>query len=761
MRQYESFSPYDFELFVADLLSAELGVRYETFPRGGDGGIDLRHIPKRKRRPDVVQCKHYPRSTFSALLTAAKKEAKHLKDMSPRPSRYRFVTSRPLTAANKGRIKEVLHPWIESERDILGVADLDMILDKHPDVERRQVKLWLTGGTQLAALLKAGSIHRSQALIEEINAAMPRYVQGHVFAEARERLREQRVLVIAGIPGIGKTTLARMLLADAVMDGYEPIEVSLDIEEGWSALDPATKQVFLYDDFLGRTALSERFSKNEDQRLVDFMHRTSRSPSSLFVLTTREYILKQATDLYERLSAEGLDSDRFLLALPDYTLLDRARIFANHIYHSARLTRPFREALIVDGGYKKIISHRNYSPRTIELITGLAKRWDESVTPDSYLAYALNTLQHPTLIWKSAFERELDDYGRALALVLATLPRRTGLTPAEAAFGALCDKRELPLNNRAFERTLSRLDDSFVTTSQPAQHFPIEDDVVVEPYDPSVIDFLVAFLHRSPGDVEELADGCLFFEQAEWLYDTFGKDAKPAVGVAIRRALQRTYPAKAITLVSVPVGPRTWTYRPFGTGNVERRLLVIHREAQRGSELYSWWREQFLARLQNWAQGEGEPESTMALLKALSDTDSIDITEAAVAARKVLSEGRSYMLSLEWLLDLRREFPAAFGREEWDTHVAEFDEWLKHGLSDVADDMSDLDELAQVERMVELYGLELDDEVWNDAEESVRRRVEERDAEIEDDRAYERPELARDAAYEQRQIDALFSGLAE
>lgn len=182
-----------------------------------------------------------------------------------------------------------------------------------------------------------------------------------------------------------------MLLADAVLDGYEPIEVSSDIEEGWSALDDGVKQVFLYDDFLGRTALSERFAKNEDRRLIDFMRRATRSPASLFILTTREYILRQATELYERLSQEGLDSDRFLLELPDYTSLDRARIFANYVFHSPHLSKAFRRALLVDKSYEKIIYHANYNPRTIELITGLAKRWDDTVTPDNYVDYALRT----------------------------------------------------------------------------------------------------------------------------------------------------------------------------------------------------------------------------------------------------------------------------------------------------------------------------------------------------------------------------------
>jgi Restriction endonuclease len=200
MRRYDAFSPYDFEIFIADLFGADLGVRFESFARGPDGGIDLRYVPlDGNKRPHVVQCKHYVRSTFPTLLAAARREAKQLKAMKPQPSTYQFVTSRELTAANKTSLMAVLDPWIKHEQDVLGANDISAILDQHPEVERRQVKLWLTGGTQLAAILRAGSVQRSQSLLDEIRHAMPRYVQSRVS----------------------------------------------DIEEGWTALDDRVKQVFL------------------------------------------------------------------------------------------------------------------------------------------------------------------------------------------------------------------------------------------------------------------------------------------------------------------------------------------------------------------------------------------------------------------------------------------------------------------------------------------------------------------------------------
>ena len=157
----------------------------------------------------MVQCKHYGGSSFATLRSAAKKEAKRLGELNARFATYRFVTSKGLTAANKKTLAEDLAPWIKDEGDVLGADDLESLLDQHPDVERRQVKLWLTGGTQLAALMNAGTIHRSQALLDEIERAMPRYVQGQIFGEARIQLRDHHVLVIAGVPGIGGACQAR------------------------------------------------------------------------------------------------------------------------------------------------------------------------------------------------------------------------------------------------------------------------------------------------------------------------------------------------------------------------------------------------------------------------------------------------------------------------------------------------------------------------------------------------------------------------
>ena len=50
-------------------------------------------------------------------------------------------------------------------------------------------------------------------------------------------------------------------------------------------------------------------------------------------------------------------------------VVDRARIFANHAFHSPHVTLPMRKALLHDEAYLKIVDHPNYNPRIIEWIT--------------------------------------------------------------------------------------------------------------------------------------------------------------------------------------------------------------------------------------------------------------------------------------------------------------------------------------------------------------------------------------------------------
>ena len=68
---------------------------------------------------------------------------------------------------------------------------------------------------------------------------------------------------LVGPNGVGKTTLAQVLVTRFIEEGYELIAVRDDIQEAFDLLDIANhkKQVVYYDDFLGQSSISEKLGK--------------------------------------------------------------------------------------------------------------------------------------------------------------------------------------------------------------------------------------------------------------------------------------------------------------------------------------------------------------------------------------------------------------------------------------------------------------------------------------------------------------------
>jgi hypothetical protein len=86
-----NLSPADFEHLVRDLIGRELGVRFEAFSAGPDGGVDGRHAVATKSI--VLQAKHYLGSSFPTLKATMKRERGSIDRLKPVPKRYVLATS--------------------------------------------------------------------------------------------------------------------------------------------------------------------------------------------------------------------------------------------------------------------------------------------------------------------------------------------------------------------------------------------------------------------------------------------------------------------------------------------------------------------------------------------------------------------------------------------------------------------------------------------------------------------------------------------
>ncbi len=209
MYDFQTLSPKDFEELTRDLLQKELNITFESFKNGKDQGIDLRYARNLKDEI-IIQCKHYKNSTFSDLIKSLKGEVNKIQKINP--SRYIVVTSLALSPQNKEKILSTCSPYITSTSDILGLDDLNNLIQKNKDVENNHFKLWMTSTNVLERILHSDIVNESTFKLEEIKEKIKRFVPNPSLNKAKEILNAENCVVISGAPGVGKTTLAEMLI---------------------------------------------------------------------------------------------------------------------------------------------------------------------------------------------------------------------------------------------------------------------------------------------------------------------------------------------------------------------------------------------------------------------------------------------------------------------------------------------------------------------------------------------------------------------
>ena len=507
MYDFKQLSPADFEDLTRDLLQQHWKVRLEAFKTGRDHGIDLRYAGI-SGRSIIVQCKHFSGSTVAKLIREIRTEE------SPKvarlaPNRYVLVTSLPLSPTDKSKLKTVLDPYIKTTQDIFGAEDINNLLGCHSEIETQHFKLWLSSTAVLQRVLHNAEQVQTDFDVERVRRAIPLYVQTSNYSRAMRILEEKKVVIISGVPGIGKTMLADMLLFAHMESAYEPHVIKSDIVEGKKPFRSELRQIFYFDDFLGETFLGNRFDflgKKEDSAILDFMETIARSKHGRFILTAREHILKHAFQISEHFQRQrvGLADRQCILELSEYTLLDRGRILYNHIYFSD-LPEAYKVELLKDDFYMQILKHRNFNPRLVEWLSKFTNL--KALAPKGYQEEVRRVLENPEQLWRIAFEQQISEASRSLLLALYSLGGSAPLHQLKEAWKVLHLHRAKKYNWKTaaedWRRALQDLEGGFLVYNDGAASF----------VNPSVKDFLDTTLSNDTEHLDDLLSAACLFDQ--------------------------------------------------------------------------------------------------------------------------------------------------------------------------------------------------------------------------------------------------------
>lgn len=521
---FHTLSPADFEDLSRDLVQERDGIQLESFKSGRDGGIDFRAA--RGSGQTVLQCKHYERSGYKALLRDLRKEKLKLDRLRRPVARYMVATSVALSPPQKEEIVEALGSILVTG-DILGASDLNNLLGQFTKVETQHFKLWLSSAAVLQRVLHNAEETQSNFEVQRVQKVIKRVVRTRAYPLARDKLDRDRVVVIAGPPGVGKSTLADILLYDHLYLGYKVIVARNSFADA-RKLYVGGKAIFHYDDFLGRTYLGEAgsaFSSSGDRFIADFVEFVRENPETRLVLTTREHLFRQAEAGSERFRDTLMDRDKVTITLHHVSESDRARILYNHI-HFNDLPDEYRSELLADEFYIEIIRHKKFSPRIINWIADYRRIADTPVS--EFQDFVRRLLANPAEIWRQAYTHEIGNGERSLLLALHSLSDRSSIFRLQEAFGSLhavrAERYNFTTSPEDFEVALRTLTGTFIN---------FVDAFTVEFLDPSVIDLMNGVLRKGPQNAVDIAAGATSISQ---VWNTW-RLANGDGGGAIRSAL--------------------------------------------------------------------------------------------------------------------------------------------------------------------------------------------------------------------------------
>jgi len=436
MYDFRTLSYLDFEDLVRDLLQADMNLRMESFGPGKDLGIDFRFAVAHGQ--GIVQAKHFLNSGMDVLIRAARAENEKVKRLAP--TRYVIATSLSLTPHQKARLQQAMPDAPLATADILGREDLNNLLGRHPEIERKHFKLWLSSTAVLERILHSGVYNRTEIELDAIQNLVPKFVHNDSIAAAEGILERSGALIIAGEPGVGKTTLARMLVWLHAQQNWH-VSVIDDIREAFEILSGDEKRLIFFDDFLGQVRLSTDLVRGMDQRFPPFLHKVRSNKSLRFILTTRDYILRQAQAHSDRLASPAVNASELTLNVGHYTRATRARILYNHLYFSDVSDIEIK-SLLDDDYFLKIIDHRNYNPRLVDLLTSSDYL---SVTSRPIRDVVEDVLENPQHLWEKPYRSHISDEGRALMLALFFNDPVASLQSLEPAFMRMVEAMGFPI----------------------------------------------------------------------------------------------------------------------------------------------------------------------------------------------------------------------------------------------------------------------------------------------------------------------------
>ncbi|AGF54783.1 restriction endonuclease [Clostridium phage HM T] len=524
MFNYSNLDDIELEELCKDVMERMLNIKFRSFRAGVDGGIDLKDYDSENNI--IVQVKHYINSTVPMLKSSLKKEVEKVDKLNP--NEYYVCCTKELGPNDIKDIYNLFKKYMDSEKNIITLKEIDDLLreERNIDIVRKHYKLWLYSSNILSEINNQNTFIDCETLLSDINNESKYYVRTQAYDIGIDILEKFGSLILAGSPGVGKTTISKMIILYYATLGYRvryTTNGDIDNIKKSLSVDRELNEIILLDDCLGQYYF--KIKESQQRELIDIIKYVNNNKSKKIILNSRITILNQAQKKSQEFENFVINKKVriHVMDMDNISLVEKARILYNHLYFN-NVSKEYYDSIKNNKNYNRIISHRNYNPRIIEYVT--QKERYKNIEPSEYFDFILSYLDNPQEIWRIEYEERIDKIDRLFMLTLFSL---TDTTISESVIEECFNKRIL---ESAIDTTVNNFKDTIIRLNKSMIKI-IDNNGTreISVLNPSVNDYLKSIFYENSAELERIRESIVYFDQIKRCYskDSFDEAIKERI----------------------------------------------------------------------------------------------------------------------------------------------------------------------------------------------------------------------------------------
>lgn len=356
---------HSFQQLCHSILRENLGQTVESFLDVHDGGRDGAFCgtwnsddAEALTGQFVVQCKFTNQPGKVLRVSDLSDEMDKVKRLVNRGlcDAYILMTNAGISGAADERIIEQLHAAGVTQSRIFHGQWIEQQIRESKNLRSMVPRVYGLG--DLSQILDERAYEQAAAVLESMRDDLAKVVMTESYRLAARALDAHGFVLLIGEPAAGKTTVASLLaMASADKWGARVVKASSakELVEHWNPHEKS--QFFWVDDAFGVTQHESELVSGWNHALPQMKAMISRG--SKIVITSRDYIYKQARHKLKEGSFPLFQESQTVVDVHDLTAIERAQILYNHL----KLGRQSRDFLkMIEPFLPAVARHRRFIP---------------------------------------------------------------------------------------------------------------------------------------------------------------------------------------------------------------------------------------------------------------------------------------------------------------------------------------------------------------------------------------------------------------